>query len=235
MIFGNLLTSSNYDDTEKKTVGGRNGYGAKLANIYSTEFIIETQDSERKLKYKQVWKNNMETKGEPKISPANGQSWTKVTFYPDLKRFGMREMDNDIVSLFSKRVFDVAGCASKGLKVYLNGIRVGVSSFKDYVDLYLPSQETPRVHERISDRWEVVVCASDGHFNQVSYVNSISTIRGGTHVNHIADQVVKALMNVIQKKHKNNNIKPFHIKNHLFIFVNALIENPRFDSQTKVS
>ena len=34
LIFGHLLTSSNYDDDEKKTTGGRNGYGAKLANIF---------------------------------------------------------------------------------------------------------------------------------------------------------------------------------------------------------
>ena len=54
MIFGHLLTSSNYDDTQKKTTGGRNGYGAKLANIFSTEFIIETADGRRLRKYKQV-------------------------------------------------------------------------------------------------------------------------------------------------------------------------------------
>ncbi|XRA97708.1 DNA topoisomerase 2 [Pycnococcus provasolii] len=44
LIFGHLLTSSNYDDSEKKTTGGRNGYGAKLANIFSTEFVVETAD-----------------------------------------------------------------------------------------------------------------------------------------------------------------------------------------------
>lgn len=54
LIFGHLLTSSNYDDNEKKTTGGRNGYGAKLTNIFSTEFIIETADGKRQLKYKQV-------------------------------------------------------------------------------------------------------------------------------------------------------------------------------------
>ena len=54
MIFGHLLTSSNYDDTQKKTTGGRNGYGAKLANIFSTEFIIETADGRRLKRYKQV-------------------------------------------------------------------------------------------------------------------------------------------------------------------------------------
>lgn len=54
MIFGHLLTSSNYDDNVKKTTGGRNGYGAKLTNIFSTEFIIETADGKRQRKYKQV-------------------------------------------------------------------------------------------------------------------------------------------------------------------------------------
>ena len=54
MIFGNLLTSSNYNDAEEKTTGGRNGFGAKLANIFSTEFVIETADGERKRQYKQV-------------------------------------------------------------------------------------------------------------------------------------------------------------------------------------
>lgn len=54
LIFGHLLTSSNYDDNEKKTTGGRNGYGAKLTNIFSTEFVIETADGKRQKKYKQV-------------------------------------------------------------------------------------------------------------------------------------------------------------------------------------
>ena len=54
LVFGNLFTSSNYDDSEIKTVGGRNGYGAKLCNIFSTEFIVETVDSRTKKKFRQV-------------------------------------------------------------------------------------------------------------------------------------------------------------------------------------
>jgi DNA topoisomerase II len=38
LIFGHLLTGSNYDDDEQKVTGGRNGYGAKLANIFSSSF-----------------------------------------------------------------------------------------------------------------------------------------------------------------------------------------------------
>ena len=45
LIFGHLLTSSNYDDGQKKVTGGRNGYGAKLCNIFSKKFVVETCDT----------------------------------------------------------------------------------------------------------------------------------------------------------------------------------------------
>ena len=59
LIFGHLLTGSNYDDNEKKVVGGRNGYGAKLTNIFSTQFTVECGDRERGKLFKMTWKNNM--------------------------------------------------------------------------------------------------------------------------------------------------------------------------------
>ena len=48
LIFGHLLTSSNYNDDEEKVTGGRNGYGAKLCNIFSTKFVLETTSKEYK-------------------------------------------------------------------------------------------------------------------------------------------------------------------------------------------
>ena len=54
MIFGYLLTSSNYKEGVRRFVGGKNGYGAKLANIYSTEFSVETVDHYHKKKYIQI-------------------------------------------------------------------------------------------------------------------------------------------------------------------------------------
>ena len=52
LVFGHLLTSSNYDDSIKKVVGGRNGFGAKLTNIFSKKFEIECGDSKNKKLYK---------------------------------------------------------------------------------------------------------------------------------------------------------------------------------------
>jgi len=74
---------------------------------------------------------------------------------------------------------------------------------------------------------------SDGNFMHVSFANSISTTKGGTHVTVIADQIVKNLITAIGKKNKAATVKAGQIKNHMWIFINALIENPTFDSQTK--
>ena len=88
LIFGHLLSSSNYDDDEKKLTGGRNGYGAKLANIYSTQFTIDTADKNTSQKYHQTWTDNMTKMGKAKIlKNSRGEEYTRITFKPDLKRF----------------------------------------------------------------------------------------------------------------------------------------------------
>ncbi|KAK4770618.1 hypothetical protein SAY87_031150 [Trapa incisa] len=241
LIFGHLLTSSNYDDSVKKTTGGRNGYGAKLTNIFSTEFVIETADGKRQKKYKQVFSNNMGKKSEPIITKCKeGENWTKVSFKPDLFKFKMSHLEDDVVALMKKRVVDMAGCLGKTVKVELNGKRVPVKTFPEYVSLYLsaakknkPDTPLPRMEETVNDRWEVCVSLSEGQFQQVSFVNSIATIKGGTHVDCVTNQIANYVMNVVNKKNKTANLKAHNVKNHLWVFVNSLIDNPAFDSQTK--
>ena len=68
---------------------------------------------------------------------------------------------------------------------------------------------------------------------QLSYCSSISTIRGGTRVDHMVDQIVPSVMAAVNKKSKTAGVKPFQIKNHMWVIVNALIHNLIFDSQTE--
>ena len=65
MIFGELLTSTNYNKDEKKLVGGKNGYGVKLANIFAKEMVVTVMDQPRGLLYTQTFKNNMTDIGAP--------------------------------------------------------------------------------------------------------------------------------------------------------------------------
>jgi DNA topoisomerase-2 len=235
LIFGHLLTGSNFDDDEAKTTGGRNGYGAKLANIFSTKFIVETADRSNQKKFKQVFTNNMGNKTDPEVVKFNGEDFTSITFFPDLQRFKMSCLDDDIVALLSKRVYDIActtTAAGPKLTVYLNGSRVEVRNFEQYVGIHR-GLEPLIAMERVNERWEIGVGVSDGSFQQVSFVNSICTIKGGCHVNYIADQIASRLAATVKKKNKGQEVKPNQIRNHLAVYVNALIVNPAFDSQTK--
>ena len=234
LIFGHLLTGTNYDKTQEKTWGGKNGYGAKLANIFSTEFKVETIDSKRGLKFTQTFKNNMKIKEEPVIVSCKSKPMTKISFKPDLSKFGLTKLDEDHLSLFKLRVYDMAAWTDKKVSIFLNNNKIAINSFERYTDLYLGGKdETPRIYQKINDRWEVVVTYSnDDTFQQVSLVNGINTCRGGKHVDYIADQIKDSFITMIQKK-KKLDIKGPIIKNQLFVFVKAIIVNPCFDSQTK--
>ncbi|KAK5175786.1 DNA topoisomerase 2 [Saxophila tyrrhenica] len=245
MIFGHLLTSSNYDDDQAKVTGGRNGYGAKLTNIYSTQFDLETVDSKQKKRYKQTWRNNMSVMEKAKIDTCKDDDYTKITFKPDFKRFGMDKMDADFEALVKRRVYDMAGTCS-GIKVYLNNERIKIKKFKEYMEMYTKAIKTEnllndgKAPEQViltdnpHERWEIGFAVSDGSFQQVSFVNSIATTSGGSHVNFVADQICDKLEEIVNKKNKGGvKLKKAQIKNHIFLFVNAQIVNPAFTSQTK--
>ena len=166
LIFGHLLTGSNFDDNEAKTTGGRNGYGAKLANIFSSKFTVETYDKERKLKYKQIFSNNMHKTNEPEITniTTNMDEYTCITFYPDLAKFKMDSLDDDIVSLLCKRVYDIAAtnlALGPKLNVYLNGTRIETRTFEQYIGMY-------------THVYRMCICSS--MFTYISY-NSLSCIQ----------------------------------------------------------
>ena len=238
MIFGNLLTSTNYDKDEKKITGGKNGYGAKLTNIFSKKFIIETVDSKRQLLYIQTFKNNMDEKEDPQINIYKGQPYTKITFYPDLERFGMKELDEDIVQLIKKRVYDCTATTGPEVIVYFNGKKLEYKSFEKYADLYMGEKsETPRVYEEVDDRWSIIVSASnDDRFEQVSFVNGVCTYKGGKHVDYVAKLISRKLQNYVKTKgikRKKITIKQNIIQDNMMIILRSVIENPSFDSQTK--
>ncbi|XP_013863574.1 DNA topoisomerase 2-alpha [Austrofundulus limnaeus] len=239
LIFGQLLTSSNYNDDQKKVTGGRNGYGAKLCNIFSTKFSVETACKESKKVFKQTWYDNMGRAGDANIKPFDGEEYTCITFRPDLAKFKMTVLDKDTVALMTRRAYDIAG-STKGVKVFFNGKRLPITGFRSYVDMYVKDKVDELggpltvIHEAVSERWEVCLTMSEKGFQQVSFVNSIATTKGGRHIDYVADQVVGKLIEVVKKKNKAGvAVKPFQVKNHMWLFVNCLIENPTFDSQTK--
>eukprot|EP01083_Nonionella_stella_P120972 363075_1 len=188
LIFGDLLTGSNFDDSERKTTGGRNGYGGKLANVFSTEFIVETADGKRKKHFKQVFCRNMSSRAKPVITPYDGPDWTRITFKPDLAKFDMEKLDVDIMKLFERRAHDIVGTTADP-KIVWNGRDVPVTSFVDYCRLFLPDDAKIAKHRSPCWRWEIYMALSDGTPDQTSFVNSKtkSVTYGGTHVKFVTE------------------------------------------------
>ena len=249
MIFGHLRTSTNYDKDEKRTVGGKNGFGFKLVLIWSTEGSIETVDHVRGLKYYQEFKSNLDVICPPVITKYKGKPYTKVTFKPDYVRLQMAGgLSADMLALLKKRVYDIGAVTDqsvKKVKVLYNSAPVPVKNFQQYIDLYLgvkdaEKPETRRVYESgaaISDsegpRWEYAVGLSASHeFVQVSFVNGICTHKGGKHVDYIMGQITRKLVEYIEKK-KKVKVNASAIKEQIVLFLRCDIENPAFDSQTK--
>jgi DNA topoisomerase II len=263
--------------------GGMHGYGAKLTNIFSNSFELEVFDAKKNLKYRQHWSDHMTNVFPPEIHEGSGsssspqshsESYTQVTFTPDLKLFStsLSPKDpsiadvTDILQLFYRRALDLSGVGLFGIsshrpiEVIFNGKRVPVNSFAQYMELFSSSPESDaplndidqnethsRIHQapkllRLNDQWEIgIIPSPTGSFEQMSFVNSVWTSRGGTHVNHITLQCVKYIQEVLMNlgdasaQASSTPISPAKIKNHLMLFVNCLVENPSFDSQGKES
>jgi DNA topoisomerase-2 len=274
VIFSNLLTSQNYE-VKGKQVGGKNGYGAKLANIYSKMFKITLIGYDRiddiknakKIKYEQVCRDNMFKIEEPIVDKKIDQSsktFTQITFIPDYEKFGMSGLSDDMYSLMMKRCYDIAACTSKSVVITINGTDVKCRDFKDYIKLYYPDDKKkdnedddandndvdtdedkkpkkkdnkPKItHAKINDRWEIGIGFNkDVGDRDISFVNGISTFRGGTHVNHVVNTIVTKVTAFIKKKKEHSALKilPITIRQYLTFFVNCIIEDPSFGSQTK--
>jgi len=228
LVFGHLLTSTNYDDSQKRIVGGRNGYGAKLTNIYSSEFSIVIKDHETKQTYSQKWSNNMTVCEPPKIKKHSGAtSSVAVTFTPDWRRFKMSKMDNTIYKIFQKRVWDANICTTPNCKVKFNDEVLPKQNFEAYAKMHTG---VDNVHCVTTDRWSVCIGPSEDGMQQVSFVNGICTTKGGTHVDHAASLVAAGIIEDMAKKIK---LRPQQVKNTFAIFVKAILENPTFSSQVK--
>lgn len=251
LIFGNLLTSSNYDDSIERTVGGQNGVGAKSTNIFSREFKIETCDGRKK--YCQTWNDNMKNVNVPCVTSLKRAPYTSIIFEPDFEKFGMRSLDEDAKASLLKRAADACAVTPPTVSVWINGVKLPHKSFERYVDLYIGTKnEFPRYYEKFNDDWEVCVCVSDeGIFKHVSFVNGICTSKGGKHVEHVAFVICKKVVESMASKRGGStsssttssktvskttydvNVKPQHVRNSIWLFLRCTIPNPTFDSQTK--
>jgi len=233
LIFGHLLSGSNYDDNESRTGAGTNGIGSKAVNIYSKKFIIETVDSENKKKFVQEHSENMSKKTKAKITSSSVKSYTKITFVPDYERFGMNGLEDDTISLINKRCYDCIACTGNNVSIYLNGNKLKGKGLADYIKYFVEDEKV--IYENFEHNqfvWEYAIVPSE-HYEQMSFVNGNETRNGGKHVDYILYQITSKLKTLLETKKKLKDVKPNFIKDKMFLFLRSTVINPAFNSQTK--
>jgi len=231
MIFSNLKAGSNFDDTEQRTVAGTNGVGGTLANIFSKSFTVSTCDGTNK--FDQEFTDNMHKRSKAVITSAK-RGFTEITYIPDLERFKMNLIDTISFQIMFKRCLDVAACNNR-LTVKFTSIYQGKKSehtlrfktFEEYIKLY-----TQDFFYEESKDWKIAFAKSENGFCNISFVNSVHTKDGGTHVEYIINQLIAQLREMIKKKHRVE-VKPSDIRNYVSLFIDCTVMNPAFSSQTK--
>ena len=232
LIFGHLLTSSNYDDTEDRyNISGRNGYGIKLSNIFSTFFSVRGLDPENKKQLYQEWNDNMKTANEPVIEKTNiKKGYTQVCWIPDFKRFGMTGYTKDIIDLYRRYAVDTAMLT--GVDVFFNNVLIPVKNLKDYSLLYEGEQEQSDNLFINTPNSQVVIIPSHS-YQFISFVNGVYTSLGGSHVDAWTEAAFRPIVTKLSKTKGSSTYSISDIKKFFKIFVSVKVINPEFESQSK--
>ena len=235
MIFGQLLTGSNYNDEEERIIAGRNGIGIKACNIFSSEFTVTGCDPKKKKCLTQTWTNNMRDIGEAEITDCNEKGFTEVRWTPDFARFGLDGYTDDLVALYKRYVIDAAMLSK--IQVYLNDELIPIRNLSQYANLYnSPTDEKLLIKTKTS---EVLVSAIGvpGH-ETVSFVNGVYTRLGGQHVDAWSEALFRPIVDKFNGKDKKTKTKTpkiniADVKNFFRLFVVSTVVRPEFDGQDK--
>ena len=230
MIMGNLLTSSNYN--ENRTGAGRNGYGAKLANIFSKYFSVVVGDPSNKKHYTQVWTNNMLNRQEPVITDGyKGPSFVEITYQMDFARFGYEQYPEETFYIFARHVADIAFTCK--VPASFNGISLNARDVFQYSKWMYPNQDNIIVHyewpagtelknkkigqslvgvstdDNIMPIIELAVIDTPDEGSLLAYVNGIPTKDGGVHVDKayrvVGDTILSVVNNSKSGKDQSKN------------------------------
>jgi len=233
MLFGRLLTSSNYNDDEERYTSGRNGLGISLTNIFSSRFGISLLDPETRSTYKQTWKYNMKQASKPSVRATSKTSgFTEVSWTPDFEYFGLSGYTEEMIQVMQRYVLDAAMIT--GLIVTFNGARVPVRSFKEYSKLLAPPGSKELVHfQHPQSQCMLMGSEKNRDFQSLSFVNGVYTRDGGVHVDAWTDAIFKSLTQKINQKYKSIKLTVKDIKPYFTMVVHNTCPNPEFSTQSK--
>jgi len=262
LIFGQLLTSGNYNKEEEKITGGKNGYGAKLTNIFSKEFSVKIVNVKAQTLTTYTWKDNKKVKLDPVTKKMKAtEPKTMITYKPDLSRFHwsdngdeITEIPADMLDVLKTRCYEAAVCVP-GCAIYLNGTPIPIPSMAAYMELFAPldaaglpddiKKLTPKkrrdaliAYEDAGERWEIGAILTSRLYKDDPPNNRHLSFVNGIQTREGGKHVDHVATYVLKEfcelaKKKKVEVTPPLLKDSLTWFIRSVIVNPNFDSQTK--
>lgn len=224
LCWGHARAGSNFEDDKNRTQIGMNGVGSFATNCFSTKFIGKTDDG--KNSYTITFKDNAGSFTE-KVQESSGKTGTTVTFYPDLARFDITEIDEVHFNVIKQRLINLSMTFPE-ITFKFNSKKININSFKKYISLF---NETAELYETEEYKFAILPNDTDD-FRQFSYVNGLKIPDGGTHIDYIINNIVAPIREKLVKKY--SGIKPADIKNKLMVVAFLKnVKNTKFNSQTK--
>lgn len=240
MLFGELLTSDNYNDEDviARYKIGRNGYGIKLTNIFSICFQIIIGDPVQHLKYTQMWTNGMLDKTEPVIEQYNGMGFTQITFVPDFSYFYEVQDPSKYAFLESMQGFYLNRTIEMSYAAQVitsfNGIALDYRDAKKFFQAHFEGIDPSRkqAHWISPDKkQEFFVADTPGKGFIHAFVNG-TPVHQGEHVNEYIRVIFEELAAKFEKDH-GKKVTVLHLKKHISIVLRVTLDKPSFDSQIK--
>ena len=230
-IFGQLRTSSNYDDTEDRNVIGTNGVGSSLTNIFSKKFTVISCDKKNQINV--TWTDNMSKKSTPIITKSK-EHFTNISFILDFNRFDQKEkgLTNEFINILHKRCIDAAA-ANPGLKIIFECEDLKTewkfNRFEDYMELYSDYYDKNTIISYKDNKKQFWICPDSSI--DVSFVNGAECSKG-THIKAVRYPVGHVICEQLKKKHKID-VTNKAVDSKYGIFGIFDISNPNYNSQTK--
>ena len=237
-IFGQFRTSSNYDDTEDRSVVGTNGVGSKYANVFSKSFSIRTAD--KKNEFFRSWSENMRVLNDDLTITKSKEHFLETTFVLDFDKFDTDEksFNIDFSSLIEKRMIDAAaanpGLSTSFIFITKNGeykSEWSFNNFSEYIELYSDYVDQSNCISFESEKQSVWIYP-DGNLS-IGFVNGAEcSDPKGTHIKSIRSDINNEISKFLHSKH-NIDVKDSGINDKYSLFCSVVVSNPSYDSQTK--
>lgn len=259
MIFGVIGTGSNFGDD--KTGVGQNGLGGKLANIFAEWFRLNVKNAIQEKEFTKTWRNNMYKSDKHEMIEYNGHdSFTEISYKADLARFGYEQYNREIYDLFCHAALSSSWICR--IPIHFNDEVYNLSNIVEYAN-YIFDEDTVKtsitwykwedpedvkrkgkietLHSKLGEVTpdvELMLLYTPDESKVISFVNSLYTAEGGSHVDaafkKILGGIVKSINKELKEKGLNNKINIKDIIKHVSMIISCYnVKDPQFSSQCK--